>query len=74
MDALKLGATAWEDQGTLTWPVFIDQELKIPGGVNVEVEAKVTGPFPYSKTSLGVFPVSTFDLEKQPTLGVAKGI
>ena len=74
MDALDLGATAWEDDGTLQWRVFLTDTTDIPGGVSVEIDARVEGPLPNAKTLMLVFPVSPFDLEGDGKLGIAKGV
>lgn len=67
MEAPGLGATAWEDEGTLQWPIYVDKEITIPGSVSVEIGARVTGPVPYAKTLVLVFPVSPFDLRVKPS-------
>lgn len=74
MEALELGTTAWQDEGTLKWDLAIDRNVHVPGGVSVEIEARVTGPIPHSKTLVVVSPVVSFDLEEKATLGVAKGV
>ena len=74
MEALELGTTAWQDEGTLKWDLTIDRNVHVPGGVSVEMEARVTGPIPDSKTLVVVSPVVSFDLEEKATLGVAKGV
>ena len=72
MEALELGATAWQDQGTQKWSMAVDRKVMIPGGVSVEMDAKVEGAIPHSKTLVVVFPITPYDLEDSATLGVSR--
>lgn len=74
LEALELGSTAWEDDGTLQWPIYVDNEIEVPGSVSAEIEARVKGPIPYAKTLVLVFPVAPFDLDEGGILGVARGV
>ena len=74
MEALELGATAWQDQGTQKWSMAVDHKVMIPGGVSVEMDAKIEGAIPHSKTLVVVFPIPPYDLEDSATVGVSRGV
>jgi len=74
MEALDLGATAWEDAGTQQWDMSITREISVPGGVCAEIDVTVTGSLPHSKTLVVVYPTAPFDLEGKASLGVARGV
>ena len=74
MEALELGATAWQDQGTQKWSMAVDRKVMIPGDVSVEIDAKVEGAIPHSKTLVVVFPIAPYDLEDPATLGVSRAV
>lgn len=72
--ALDLGSMAWEDSGSLTWPVVMAQRQGVPGRVSVEVDTRLLGPQPHTAQLLLVLPLRPFDLEQNPDISVAKGV
>ena len=52
----------------------VDRKVMIPGGVSVEMDAKVEGAIPHSKTLVVVFPIAPYDLEDSATLGASRGV
>ena len=54
------------------WSMAVERKVRIPGGgVSVEMDAKVEGAIPHSKTLVVVFPITPYDLEDSATLGVS---
>ncbi|CAB1106551.1 unnamed protein product [Ectocarpus sp. CCAP 1310/34] len=76
MEALELGVTVWQDEGTLKWDMTFDRDITVPGNVSVELEVQVEGSIPYTKTLVVVYPRAPFNLDSkdnQLAIGIAKG-
>jgi len=73
-EALDLGTAAWEDGGSLKWPVTVALQSTVAGRVSIEVEVALPGPQPHTRELLVVFPLKPFDLDYNGTIGVAKGV
>ncbi len=56
--------SAWQDESTLQWSMFFDKSITVPNGVSVELEAKVEGSIPHSKTLVVDVSAPAFDLDK----------
>ena len=73
-EALDLGSTAWEDGGSLRWPMVVAKQQTVPGRVSVEVDALLPGPQPHTAQLLVVFPLKLFDRRSNPGVSVARGV
>lgn len=74
MDALQHDAAAWEDGGSLKWPMVLAEEASLPGRVSAEVNANLPGPQPNDRTLIVVHPHKPFDMEGDGPIGIAKGV
>ena len=59
----KKNEAVWEDDATLEWILRLDQEVVLPGGTSVLVDAKTQGPLPQSKLLIIVEPLEKLDLK-----------
>ncbi|CAB1114741.1 unnamed protein product [Ectocarpus sp. CCAP 1310/34] len=74
MAALDLGTTAWEDNATLQWPVFLEHKQVVPGRVSVEIDALTHDPRPFAAQLLVVIPLHLFDPGEGADIAVARGV
>lgn len=74
MEALNLGAAAWEDSGSFTWPVVVTRTQQVAGRVSIEVDAHLPGSQPHTAHLLVILPLWQYDLDHDPGIGAAKGV
>lgn len=73
MEALGLGSTLWEDEGSLQWTVTLSDTQDVDERVSTEAEAELVGPQPNTSHLKLIFPLKPFDLEGDVRIGIAKG-
>ena len=65
----------WEDEGTLDWGLRLSDAVSaLPGGTSVQVDARVKGPQPQTRSLVIVEPREKFNLKRGVDIGVPRGI
>ena len=69
-----LGDSAWEDDGTLQWKLYNEEQVTVEGFVSLQIPAFVKGPQPQERQLVLITPTKSYDLEQGVNLGVARGV
>lgn len=63
LEALGPGSAAWEDEGSVQWPVTLADTHDVDGRVSIEANVELVGPQPTSSQLVLIYPLKPFDLE-----------